>query len=254
MMHAVRRIYTLFFNLISKIIYKFIPAELKKKQFNNYHMYKEEQKLKSYNHFKKYFKTATFWRSDLNNNGVFDPRINKNSIREHAIKLACKNDTGENNFYYLEFGVYKGRTINFFSNYVEKIYGFDSFEGLKENWLGTPAKKGLFNLNKKAPKVKKNVVLVKGWIQDTLKEFLKEKNPKINFVHIDVDTYETTKFILENIKPYLNKGTIILFDELYNYAGWDVGEYKALQEIFKESEYEYKAFESVGCQVVIRIN
>ena len=34
---------------------------------------------------------------------------------------------------------------------------------------------------------------------------------------MDVDTYETTKFILETIKPNLINGAIILFDELYNF-------------------------------------
>ena len=31
----------------------------------------------------------------------------------------------------------------------KKIYGFDSFEGLKEDWVGTSVPKGTFNLNKK---------------------------------------------------------------------------------------------------------
>ena len=48
---------------------------------------------------------------------------------------------------------------------------------------------------------------------------------------MDVDTYETTKFVLETIKPHLINGAIILFDELYNFEGWDVGEYKALTEV-----------------------
>ena len=51
---------------------------------------------------------------------------------------------------------------------------------------------------------------------------------------MDVDTYETTKFVLETIKPNLINGAIILFDELYNFEGWDVGEYKALTEVFDE--------------------
>ena len=29
------------------------------------------------------------------------------------------------------------------------------------------------------------------------------------------------------------KDSIIIFDELYNYPGWDVGEYKALKEVFR---------------------
>ena len=98
-----------------------------------------------------------------------------------------------------------------------------------------------------------NVIPVKGWIQDTLPPFLIEKDPKINFVHIDVDTYETTKFILDLIKPRLIKGALILFDELYNFEGWDVGEYKALAEVFKENEYKFEAFAYDGQQALIKI-
>ena len=65
-----------------------------------------------------------------------------------------------------------------------------------------------------------NVKIIKEWIQETLTNFLKEKNQKIAFAHIDVDTYETTKFILKNLKPYLKSGSIIIFDEMYNYPGW----------------------------------
>ena len=68
---------------------------------------------------------------------------------------------------------------------------------------------------------------------------------------MDMDTYKTTKFILENIKPYLTNGAIICFDELYNFEGWSVGEFKALSETFNESEFIYKCFSSDGAQVVI---
>jgi len=82
---------------------------------------------------------------------------------------------------------------------------------------------------------------------------LREKKPRINFVHIDLDTYESSKFVLENLKPYLSKGCIILFDELYNFSGWDVGEYKALSETFSENEYKFLSF-STGTQVCVQIS
>lgn len=78
-------------------------------------------------------------------------------------------------------------------------------------------------------------------------------NNKINFVHIDVDTYETSKFVLEKIKPHLLKDSIILFDELYNFSGWDVGEYKSLIEIFHDNEYRFLSFAKDGRQAVIQI-
>ena len=95
---------------------------------------------------------------------------------------------------------------------------------------------------------------MKGLVQDTLVDFLsKIKNSKINFVHIDLDTYESTKFVLEKIKPHLKKNAILLFDELYNFSGWDQGEYKALRDVFNENEYKFLAFSKSSCQAVIQI-
>jgi len=207
---------------------------------NAYDLFNEDQLIKCYDHFKNIFKKTIF--------------LDTKKIREYAIKKAIENDPRLEK-YYIEFDVYSGSSINYFSNFIKptKIYGFDSFEGLKEDWLGTNVAKGTFNLNKKIPKLNKNVITIVGWIQDTLVNFLKEMNNKINFVHIDVDTYETSKFVLEKIKPYLSKDAIILFDELYNFSGWDVGEYKSLTEIFHVNEYRFLSFAKDGRQVVIQI-
>ena len=59
---------------------------------------------------------------------------------------------------------------------------------------------------------------------------------------MDLDTYESSKFILKSIKPFLKNGCILLFDEFYNISGWRNGEYKALSETFEEKEYQYIAF------------
>ena len=68
-----------------------------------------------------------------------------------------------------------------------------------------------------------------------------------------MDTYPSTKYALERLKPFFNKDAIIIFDELYNYPGWKSGEYKALKEVFKDDEYIFKAFNVLGGQVVIQI-
>ena len=214
-----------------------LPTYIKNKSV--YDFYKEEQIKNCYEHFKKFFKTAVL--------------LNSEKIRGHAINLAKDNDKDPNNFY-LEFGVFSGTSINFFSKNINKnIYGFDSFEGLKEDWLGTSVTKGTFDLKKKIPKLNSNVVPISGWVQDTLPKFLDEKKPKINFVHMDIDTYESSKFVLENIKPFLIKGAIILFDELYNFEGWDVGEYKALTEVFDEKDYSFVSFSTDTSQAAIKI-
>jgi hypothetical protein len=193
----------------------------------------------NYKHFKEDFKTSVLFRR------AWD-------IRRYAIESAISNDpNGE--LFYLEFGVWKGSSSNFFSKYVKKFYAFDSFEGLREDWIGYFMEKGHFNLNKKIPKLNSNVEPVVGFVQDTLDDFLKENNPKINFVHLDMDTYPSTKYALERLKPYLIKDSVIIFDELYNYAGWAHGEYQALKEVFQDGEYIFKAFNTLGHQVVIQV-
>ena len=68
-----------------------------------------------------------------------------------------------------------------------------------------------------------------------------------------MDTYSSTLFVLKKIKKYLINNSIILFDELYNYPGYEEGEFKALKEVFQESEFEYKAFNLKSKQVAIKI-
>jgi len=147
-------------------------------------------------------------------------------------------------------------SINFFSKFLKssRIYGFDSFEGLSEDWKGVANfPKKTFDNKKELPKCNENVELIKGKIEDTLQNFIEQnKNLKINFVHIDVDTYSPTKFILNKIKPFLITNAVILFDELHNHSGWSVGEFRALKETFNENEYEYISF-SDTTQASIRI-
>jgi len=40
---------------------------------------------------------------------------------------------------------------------------------------------------------------------------------------------------------------------LYNFEGWDVGEYKALREVFNENEYQFLSFATDSSQAVIKI-
>ena len=203
-----------------------------------YNRFREEELESSYTYFKKYFYNSIF--------------LKKNDLRKYAIKKALDNDVNEENLF-LEFGVYKGESTNFFSTFLKKkLHAFDSFEGLEEDWLGFHHAAGDFG-GIEIPKLNKNVNLVIGRIQDTLPDFLiKNKNFKISFIHIDVDNYSAAKFILQNIKTFLSDGAIICFDEFYNYQGWKNGEFKALTETFKDDEFSYRCFADDGEQVVIQ--
>lgn len=226
---------------ISSVIYLLIPDDFRRSP-------KKLLKLKLQEDLAN--ETYNYFKDHLKNSLIFE---DVKKIREYAIKTALLNDK-DKRYYYLEFGVFQGKSANYFSKFVNKIYCFDSFEGLKDDYLGTPFPKGTWNLNKNIPKLNSNVEPIVGWVEDTLDDFLKKHNPKINFVHMDMDTYNSTKFTLEKLKPYLVNDAIILFDELYNYPGWKNGEHKALMEVYKEDEFNYKAFviNSVRCAIQIK--
>tara|TARA_B110000967_G_C18785927_1_gene510761 strand:+ start:525 stop:1136 length:612 start_codon:yes stop_codon:yes gene_type:complete len=142
---------------------------------------------------------------------------------------------------WLEFGVAGGRTINYISKFtLDTVYGFDSFEGLPEKWR-TGFDKGKFSRNGSLPEVNNNVVLIKGWFDKTLPEFIKTHNKKISFIHMDADLYSSTKCIFDNLKDYIDDECVIIFDELVNYPGFDgeTGELKAFYEFLAENKVSY---------------
>ena len=185
-----------------------------------------------------------FFEQDMKKSAIF---LKSNDIRKYSISKAFNNSNNGGNLF-LEFGVYKGDSINLFGNFLlqhgKEIYGFDSFEGLEEEWnMNDYNPIGRFSLNKKSPKVLKNVTLIKGKVQNTLEDFLKDKkDKKIIFAHMDMDTYTPTKYAINKIKPFLQKGSVILFDEFYGFPNWQLHEYKAFTEAFDEKEYKYIAF------------
>lgn len=156
---------------------------------------------------------------------------------------------------FLEFGVYSGKTINTIAEAVpdQLVYGFDSFEGLPEVWR-TGYEKGTFQTDT-LPEIKKNVVLVKGWFDEKLPAFLKKHLEPCAFIHIDCDLYSSTKTVLSLLKDRIVEGTVIVFDEYFNYPGWQEGEYRAFQEFIEENHlnYEYLAYVEIMEQVAVRI-
>lgn len=157
----------------------------------------------------------------------------------------------------LEFGVFEGSTINYIAEKMHNtiIYGFDSFEGLPEFWRdGFPA--GTFKTSH-LPKVLSNVELIQGWFHITLPEFLStiETNRKVSYLHIDCDLYSSTKIIFNHLCGRIVSGSIIVFDEYFNYPGWQFGEYKAFKEFLETSglTYEYITYNRNHEQVAIRI-
>lgn len=153
----------------------------------------------------------------------------------------------------IECGVHKGASINRMAKLRpdRTFHGFDSFEGLSEDWAGNHHRAGHFSLEGQLPEVEPNVRLVKGWIDDTLAPFLDENPGTIDFLHVDTDTYAPAHTILSAARPRLAPGSIVLFDELYGYPAWEQHEYRALQETLPEECYEFIGFSQM--EAAIRI-
>jgi len=144
----------------------------------------------------------------------------------------------------LEFGVWKGASIRHLATHLapRKIYGFDSFEGLPEDW-DCGISKDFFRLTS-LPEVPSNVELIKGWFNVTAGDFLKQHPEPMALLHIDSDIYSSAKFIFDTYGSRIIPGTVILFDEYMNYPTWKTGEFKAFAEWFEANgaRYQYVGF------------
>ena len=195
-------------------------------------LYHEDVAKNSYETFKNYFKDCYVFSDD-------------SSIRSFAINEAIKKFGKESLF--LEFGVFKGDSINLFAKKLRKIkaeiIGFDSFKGLKDEWMTEEFNPpGTFDLKGKKPRVEENVRLIDGWVEETAKDFLSKNSKKIAFIHFDLDTYNSTSFVLKSLKKDFQPGTIILFDEFYGFPNWEKYEYRAFKEEIEENKFKFIAF------------
>jgi hypothetical protein len=150
----------------------------------------------------------------------------------------------------LEFGVASGRTVNHIASCTDqKVYGFDVFAGLPETWR-TGFESGMFAQD--LPKVSGNVELLVGLFENTLPEFVRQSgDAKVSFLHVDCDLYSSTKTIFEHLGRKIVPGTVIVFDEYFNYPGWQHHEFKAFREFCREFSvrYRYDSLVSIHQQV-----
>ncbi|TDX00256.1 class I SAM-dependent methyltransferase [Dinghuibacter silviterrae] len=133
--------------------------------------------------------------------------------------------------HYFEFGVAGGYSFKWWLNACKNndsaFFGFDTFEGLPENWHFY--KKG--DMAYDAPTLEdKRARFIKGLFQESVPPFLEEyrdhfmKAPVTRVLHLDADLYTSTLFALTAMAPYLRNGDIIMFDEFnvpnHEFAAW----------------------------------
>lgn len=154
----------------------------------------------------------------------------------------------------MEFGVYKGKTLTQICQYWPNrtVYGFDSFEGLPEDWFidggaGITMRANKFDLTHAGHiDYPANSVLVKGWYEHSLQPWLAQHPEPAALIHIDCDLYVSTKTVLTLCNDRIVPGTVIVFDEFYPwthsnpYSEWINHEYLALKEWVEHYDREFK--------------
>lgn len=185
------------------------------------------------------------------------------SFSSDAETLLFAAQSVESEGIFMELGVWKGRTINFIAalHPTKTIYGFDSFQGLPEDWergdMVIPKHTFRIEDPNYEPLVLKNVEVIKGRFQETLSAFVAKlpKGEKIAFLHVDSDLYSSAATAFSCLEDRLLPGCIIIFDEFYNYPGAERHEQKALQEFLQRTslQVKYLAYNHYHEQVVVKI-
>lgn len=154
----------------------------------------------------------------------------------------------------LEFGVFGGKSIRLIASLVRQtVYGFDSFEGLPEDWTGNKSPRGEFSRGGTLPSVPANVELRRGWFEDTLPAFAREHREPVAFAHVDCDLYSSSRSVFDSIGPLLVPGSVLVFDDYFNYHGWREHEYRAFQEFVAARAVRYRYLGYARHQVAVLI-
>lgn len=138
----------------------------------------------------------------------------------------------------MEFGVFQGVTLRHIAKEIgpkRRVIGFDTFEGLPDDW-GDLLEKGTFATKLPSFEDQKNASLEVGRIEATLPEFLRRAPQPISLVHIDCPFYHINIFILERVLPFMAAGSVVVFDEYYGYPTYEDHEFKAWAEIRERFE------------------
>ena len=183
------------------------------------------------------------------------PFLEVNVAKYMAIKKAMYITATDQTYgSYMEFGVFTGSSFNFamkINKQIEKIFGkancefigFDSFQGFgkineddrhhfyKDETFSVNVEKVLKNIKKSAKG--QQMRIIKGFFHETIKDKTTQdlNIDKARVVLIDCDLKESTRLALEFIRPSIQEGTIILFDDYIWFKGnKKKGEYSAFND------------------------
>ena len=153
------------------------------------------------------------------------------ALFDHAVRQSIKGRP----FY--EFGVWRGEAFRYLIKTFKKGYGFDTFEGIPEDWHDETA--GSYSSDGNVPKIQGGEFIV-GKFDDTLPTFFLEPRPMASVINFDADLYSSTICALNYAKPVIDQYTILIFDEFIINKNWEQDEYKALNEFCCQNNFTYE--------------
>ncbi len=138
---------------------------------------------------------------------------------------------------FYEFGVWRGESFQYLINNFKKGYGFDTFQGLPEDWHNE--KQGKYSAEGTIPEIDEGTFIA-GKFEDTLPTFFAESRPVASIINFDADLYSSTLCALSYSKSVIDKDTILIFDEFIIHQNWEQDEYKALNEFCSNNNLSYE--------------
>lgn len=173
--------------------------------------------------------------------------FNRWSLYDHAVSLSLKSRP----FY--EYGVWMGDSFKYLVPHFNEGFGFDTFQGLPEEWGVVP--KGAYSSNGRIPNIP-NSTFVMGEFENTLPEFFAEQREFSGLINFDADLYSSTLTALTHSKNIIDEKTVLVFDEFIVNENWEQDEFKALNEFCVDEGYSYEVFaislftKQVGCRIL----
>lgn len=140
--------------------------------------------------------------------------------------------------HWMEFGVRSGDSIRWLLDKRPKqiIHGFDSWEGLPEEWKTGGKNYPAGSMAVPVPVFEDNVQLHQGWFDRTLEPWKMDNTATVAYLHIDSDLYSSAVYVLNTLNDRIVPGTLIVLDELCNFrlsgkmSNWPLHEWRALCE------------------------
>ena len=154
----------------------------------------------------------------------------------------------------LEFGVRMGGSIRQIAALARQpVHGFDSFQGIPEDWHGEP--RGSYSTQGVLPPVPESVCLHPGWFDESLPGFLSSHRDPLRFANIDCDLYSSARTVLRLLADRIVPGSVLVFDEYLGYEHWRDDEFRAFHEAVEEYgwRYRYLCFSFATKQAVVQI-